>query len=218
MYTILRVSDTGVGIDLKDYKRIFEPFYTKKEMGRSGSGLGLAIVYGVVKDHNGYVDVRSEPDKGSDFILYFPATREQAESENSTATDIRGDESILVVDDVMEQRELAATVLGSLGYRVSIAANGQEAIDSLKQGSFDVVILDMIMDPGYDGLDTYGDMIKLNPGQKAIITSGFSETDRVKEAERLGVGKYIRKPYTMQKLGKAIREVLGPRARAAVSA
>ncbi|OGC95777.1 MAG: hypothetical protein A2W25_00435, partial [candidate division Zixibacteria bacterium RBG_16_53_22] len=217
MYTILRVSDTGVGIDLKDYKRIFEPFYTKKEMGRSGSGLGLAIVYGVVKDHNGYVDVRSEPDKGSDFILYFPATREQAESENSTATDIRGDESILVVDDVMEQRELAATVLGSLGYRVSIAANGQEAIDSLKQGSFDVVILDMIMDPGYDGLDTYGDMIKLNPGQKAIITSGFSETDRVKEAERLGVGKYIRKPYTMQKLGKAIREVLGPRARAAVS-
>jgi len=211
MYTILTVSDTGIGIELKDYRRIFEPFYTKKEMGRSGSGLGLAIVYGVVKDHNGYIDVRSEPNKGSEFILYFPASREQAESDGPTCSDIRGDEGVLVVDDVIEQRELAATVLGSLGYRVYTAANGHEAIDFLRQNSIDVVILDMIMEPDFDGLDTYREIINLHPGQKAIITSGYAETERVKEAENLGVGKYIRKPYTMQKLGKGIREILGPR-------
>jgi CheY-like chemotaxis protein len=212
MYTILTVSDSGIGIDLKDYRRIFEPFYTKKEMGRSGSGLGLAIVYGVVKDHNGYIDVRSQPNEGSDFILYFPATRDRAESEGPACSDIRGEESILVVDDVVEQRELAATVLGSLGYRVVTAADGHAAVDYLTHEAVDVVILDMIMEPGFDGLDTYREIIKLHPGQKAIITSGFSETDRVKEAELLGVSRYIRKPYTMQKLGKAIREILGTRA------
>jgi PAS domain S-box-containing protein len=211
MYTILIVTDTGVGIDPRDYKRLFEPFYTKKEMGRSGSGLGLSIVYGVVKDHNGYIDVRSEPNKGSEFILYFPATGDKTESETFTCTDIRGHERVLVVDDVLEQRELAVTILGSLGYKVNSAANGHEAIEKLSLGGVDVVVLDMIMEPKFDGLDTYREIIKMYPGQKAIITSGFSETDRVREAERLGVGKYIRKPYTMQKLGKAIREMLGPR-------
>jgi PAS domain S-box-containing protein len=210
MYSVLTVSDSGVGIDLKDYRRIFEPFYTKKEMGRSGSGLGLAIVYGVVKDHNGYIDVHSEPEKGSDFILYFPATKDLAELDGPACPNIRGNEKVLVVDDVIEQRELAATVLGSLGYKVHIVADGHEAIDYLNCNEVDVVVLDMIMEPGFDGLDTYREIIKLHPGQKAIITSGFSETDRVKEAERLGVAKYIRKPYTMQKLGKAIREILGP--------
>jgi PAS domain S-box-containing protein len=211
MYTILTVNDTGIGIDTKDYKRLFEPFYTKKEMGRSGSGLGLAIVYGVVKDHNGYIDVRSELDIGSDFILYFPSTKDHAQIESLAGIDIRGSEKILIVDDVIEQRELAATVLGCLGYHVWTAANGHEAIDYLKANEVDAVILDMIMEPGFDGLDTYREIIKIRPGQKAIITSGFSETDRVKEAEGLGVGRYIRKPYTMQKLGKAIREILDSR-------
>jgi PAS domain S-box-containing protein len=209
MYTILSVSDNGVGIDQKDLKRLFEPFYTKKVMGKSGSGLGLPIVYGVVKDHNGYIDVRSEPNMGSEFILYFPATTKLAESTCGAVTDIRGNEKILIVDDVLEQRELAATVLRSLGYKVHIAAGGREAVEFLKKNSVDVVVLDMIMESDFDGLDTFREIIKIHPGQKAIITSGFSETDRVKEAERLGVGKYIRKPYTMQKLGMAIRELVG---------
>jgi len=209
LYTILTVSDTGIGISPKDIKRMFEPFYTKKEMGKSGSGLGLAIVYGVVKDHNGYIDVRSELNEGSDFILYFPSVVSHAGAEKSSA-DIRGTEKILVVDDVPEQRELAATVLASLGYKVEVAANGHDAVEHLRHHQADVVILDMIMEPGFDGLDTYREILKSNPGQKAIITSGFSETGRVKEAEKLGVGKYVRKPYTMQKLGKAIREILVP--------
>jgi signal transduction histidine kinase/ActR/RegA family two-component response regulator len=214
IYTIFTVGDTGVGIDPKDYKRLFEPFYTRKEMGLRGRGLGLAVVYGVVKDHNGYIDVRSRPGEGSEFILYFPATMDQAKSEIGGVNDIRGAESILVVDDVLEQRELAATVLGSLGYRVHMAADGHDAIEFLKTNSVDVVILDMIMKPEFDGLDTYMGIIELHPGQKVIITSGFSESERIREAESLGVNKYIRKPYTMQKLGKAIREVLGPRAKA----
>jgi PAS domain S-box-containing protein len=207
-YVILTVSDTGIGIDTKDFRRIFEPFYTKKVMGKSGSGLGLAIVYGVVKDHNGYIDVQSEINKGSSFIIYLPASDECATSETTKIVDIHGSEKILVVDDVAEQRELASTILSSLGYKVEVAAHGHEAMEFFKSNKVDVLVLDMIMEPDFDGLDTYREIIKLHPGQKAIITSGFSETDRVKEAEKLGVGRYIKKPYTMQKLGKAIREVM----------
>lgn len=208
-YNIITISDSGTGIAPKDLKRIFEPFYSKKKLGKSGSGLGLAIVYGVVKDHNGYVDVISEMDKGSTFYIYLPAVfSDTGQSVSTVARDIKGNESILIVDDVSEQRELADTILSSLGYSVSTAGNGEEAIEYLRNHNVDLVILDMIMDPGIDGLDTYKGILKLRPGQKAIISTGFSETDRVKEAERLGVGKVIKKPYTMQILGKAIRELL----------
>lgn len=122
--------------------------------------------------------------------------------------DIRGNEKILVVDDVAEQRELAACILSSLGYMVDTAASWREAVKCLKKDSADVVILDMIMENDFDGLDAYREIIANKPGQKAIITSGFSETDRVKKAEKPVVGAYLRKPYTMQKPGKAIREVL----------
>ena len=207
-YILLVIGDTGIGIDKDDYKRLFEPFYTKKKMGRSGSGLGLAIVYGVIKDHNGYIDVRSEIDRGSDFIVYLPVAEISSTDEEKPIVDVRGSEKILVVDDVEEQRELAATILSSLGYHVEVAEDGRKAVKYLKDNSADVVVLDMIMKDDFDGLDTYREIIKLHPGQKAIIASGFSETDRVKEAEKLGVGKYVRKPYNMQILGKAIREVL----------
>jgi CheY-like chemotaxis protein len=208
MYAILTVSDTGVGINPKDIKRIFEPFYSKKQLGRSGSGLGLSIVYGVVKDHNGYIDVQSEINSGSCFSVYLPILSKIPGVENVSAIDIHGTESILVVDDTVEQRELAQVILSSLGYKVRTAANGREGIAALKACPVDLVVLDMIMDGDFDGLDTYREMIKIRPGQKAIITSGYAETDRVKAAEKLGVGKYIRKPYTLQKLGRAIRELL----------
>ncbi len=209
-YVILTISDTGHGITKKDQRHLFEPFYTKKKMGSSGSGLGLAIVYGVTKDHNGYIDVISEIGQGTDFILYFPAITNDnfCEKENQTVTDIHGSEKVLVVDDLEDQRELASLVLTNLGYDVHAAANGHEAIEYLRQHDADIIILDMIMEDNFDGLDTYREIIKIKPGHKAIIASGFSATDRVKEAERLGVGKYIRKPYTMQTLGIAIREVL----------
>jgi len=210
-YVILSVSDAGVGIPPEDLERIFEPFYTKKVMGRSGTGLGMAVVWGTVKDHKGYIDVESSEGQGTTFTLYFPATREvrAADKPLVSVDEYRGrGESIVVVDDVKEQREIAATILSELGYAVTSVSSGEEAIHYLKNHRPDLLILDMIMDPGMDGLETYRRILELHPLQKAIIASGFSETDRVKEAQRLGAGQYLRKPYTMETIGMAVKEEL----------
>ena len=210
-YVILTVSDTGEGISQADLQRIFEPFYTKKIMGRSGTGLGLSVVWGTVKDHNGYINVQSEIGKESIFTLYFPVTREEITPEvaalSRSAYMGRG-ESILVVDDVKGQRDLAASILQTLNYRVKCVSSGEEALAYLKEHSADLIILDMIMDPGMDGLDTYTKVREIKPQQKAIIVSGFSESDRVRAAQALGVGAYVRKPYVIEKLGLAVREEL----------
>ena len=210
-YVVLRVSDNGKGISAQDMGKIFEPFYTKKVMGRSGTGLGLAVVWGTVKDHGGYIDVRSEEGKGSTFTLYFPVTREErAKDQPSIPPESyqgRG-ESILVVDDVKEQRELAAAMLSRLGYRVNAVSSGEEAVAYLQTNRVDLLVLDMIMEPGMDGLETYQRVLEINPKQKAIIVSGFSETERVKKAQELGAGAYVRKPYILEKMGLAIRREL----------
>ena len=210
-YVILTASDTGVGIPADDLDRIFEPFYTKKKMGRSGTGLGMAVVWGTVKDNKGYIDIESTEGKGTTFTLYFPATRKGRAKGKPLVSieDYRGKgESILVVDDVKEQRDISSTILSELGYSVSSVSSGEEAVEYLKTRTADLLVLDMIMDPGIDGLDTYKKILELHPNQKAIIASGFSETERVKEAKNLGAGQYIRKPYTMEKIGIAVREEL----------
>jgi two-component system cell cycle sensor histidine kinase/response regulator CckA len=210
-YVVLSVSDTGVGIPSEDLDRIFEPFYTKKVMGRSGTGLGMAVVWGTVKDHKGYISIESNEGQGTTFTLYFPATRDDRDRGKPLVSvdEYRGrGESIVVVDDVKEQRDIASTMLSELGYSVTSVSSGEEAIQYLKDHQADLLILDMIMDPGIDGLETYRRILELHPKQKAIIASGFSETDRVKEAQRLGAGQYVRKPYTMQKIGVAVRQEL----------
>ena len=210
-YAVLMVSDTGSGISSDDIDKIFEPFYTKKVMGRSGTGLGLAVVWGTVKDHNGYIDVQSEEGKGTTFTLYFPITREERTDEQKAVpieSYIGRGESILVVDDRPEQRELALTMLSRLGYRVNTAPNGEVAIAYLQSNQTDLIVLDMIMDPGIDGLETYRRILEINPTQKAIIVSGFSLTERVKKAQELGAGTYIRKPYILERLGCAVRQEL----------
>jgi len=210
-YVTLTVSDTGTGISKEDMEKIFEPFYTKKKMGRSGTGLGMAVVWGTVKDHKGYIDVQSAEGKGTTFTLHFPATRKELVKDQARLTieDYTGKgESILVVDDIKEQREIAFTILSELGYSVTVISSGEEAVDYLKDNPVDLLLLDMLMDPGIDGYETYKRIITLHPNQKAIIASGFSETERVKEAQRLGAGKYIKKPYTLEKLGLAVRDEL----------
>jgi CheY-like chemotaxis protein len=205
------VSDTGEGIAAQDMEKIFEPFYTKKRMGKSGTGLGMPVVWGTVKDHNGYIDLNSTVGKGTTFTLYFPITRKEPAKHEThlQIEDYMGSgESILVVDDVKEQREIALTILSELGYSVSTASSGEEAVEYLRNTPVDLLILDMIMDPGMDGLDTYIQILELHPGQKAIVASGFSETDRAKEVERLGAGQYIKKPYTLEKMGMAVKEEL----------
>ncbi len=211
-YVVLTVSDTGIGIPVENREKIFEPFYTKKTMGRSGTGLGLAIVWGTVKDHNGYIDVQSKMGEGTTFTLYFPVTREdtivtQQKKEPIERYRSKG-ESVLVVDDVAEQRDVAAGLLTRLGYHVRVVSSGEEAVEYLKQNKTDILVLDMIMAPGIDGLETYQRILAFNPKQKAILVSGFSETERVKEAQKLGAGTYVKKPYIMEKIGVAIREEL----------
>jgi CheY-like chemotaxis protein len=191
--------------------RIFEPFFTKKKMGRSGTGLGMSVVWGTVKDHNGYIDVKSTVGEGTTFSLFFPATRQEL-SKKATKLNVedymgRG-ESILVVDDVEEQRQIAFTILSELGYSVTTTSSGEEALDYMKNNFADLLVLDMIMLPGMDGLDTYRKIVELHPNQKAIIASGFSETARVKEAQRLGAGQYLRKPYTLESIGTAVKNEL----------
>ena len=210
-YVVLTVSDTGGGISAADLGKIFEPFYTKKAMGRSGTGLGLAIVWGTVKDHKGYIDVQSIEGEGTTFTLYFPVTREDiAEVVHKVPIEqyMGQGESILVVDDVQEQRQVATTILTQLGYQVNSVSSGREALAYLQSNKVDIMVLDMIMDPGIDGLDTYKLILDINPHQKVIIVSGFSETDRVREAQLLGAGAYVKKPYLKEKIGVAIRDEL----------
>ncbi len=210
-YAVLSISDSGIGISPDDLSRIFEPFYTKKVMGRSGTGLGMAVVWGTVKDHKGYINVQSNVGIGTTFTLYFPATREELARDKSQLA-IEGymgkEQSILIVDDIKEQREIASRMLEQLGYPVTSVSSGEEAIEYLKSRSADLIILDMIMDPGIDGLETYRRILELHPGQRAIIASGFSETERVKEAQKLGAGEYIKKPYTLEQIGLAVKNEL----------
>ena len=207
-YIIFRVKDNGIGIEDKYLKHIFEPYYSRKAMGSSGTGLGLSVVYGIIKDHKGYYDVSSRVGEGTDFALYFPVSDQEQHLAPLNDSDYSGCESVLVVDDVEEQRIIASELLLGLGYKVNTATNGHEAVEYLSDQSVDLVVLDMIMEKDFDGLDTYNKIIESYPGQKAIIVSGFSATDRVNKALNLGVGQYIKKPYTLQQLGKAVREEL----------
>ena len=210
-YVLLRVADSGIGIGAADLERIFEPFYTKKKMGRSGTGLGMAVVWGTVKDHRGFIDARSEEGQGTVFDLYFPITRKDMTEETFKVPieAYRGaGETVLVVDDIKEQRDLAAFMLKRLGYEVETAASGEAAIEIVSRRPVDILILDMILEPEMDGLETYRQIIKIRPGQKAVIASGFSESQRVLTAQRLGAGDYIKKPYRMEQLGMAIKAQL----------
>lgn len=210
-YVRLKVSDNGIGIATKDIERIFEPFYTKKAMGRSGTGLGMAVVWGTVKDHKGYIDVQSTEGRGTDFFIYLPASRQPTirKTPRQSVGDYMGNgEYLLIIDDVEDQRNIATGILTKLGYSVEAVSSGEAAVAYLKGRKADLLILDMIMDPGMDGLETYKQILQIHPNQKAVIASGYSESERVKEAQRLGAGAYVKKPYLMEKMAIAVREEL----------
>jgi PAS domain S-box-containing protein len=211
-YVTLTVEDTGTGIAVEDLNRIFEPFFTKKKMGRSGTGLGMSVVWGTVKDHNGFIDARSTEGLGTTFVLFFPKTSIQRRLTDAEF-DMKGckgrGQSILVVDDVREQREIASNILTELGYRVNTVSSGEAAVSFLETSPVDLVILDMIMDKGMDGLDTFKRIAEIRPDQKAIIASGYAETDRVKEAMKRGVKAFIHKPYSISFIAEAVHTVFG---------
>ncbi len=209
-YAVLTVTDTGSGIAKKDINHIFEPFYTKKVLGKSGTGLGLAIVWNTVQDHGGWITVKSGK-KGTTFELHFPVTREKlpVKTKPTKIEDLTGNgENILVVDDEPLQRDIASQILTTLSYNVVSVGSGEDAIDHLEDNDVDLVVLDMIMEPGINGRKTYEEMIKIKPGQKAIITSGFSENKEVKKAQDLGAGQFIKKPYMLKQIGVAVKQAL----------
>ena len=205
-YAVLTVHDTGTGIAKHDLEKIFEPFYTKKVLGRSGTGLGLAVVWNIVKDHGATIEVESDSN-GTTFTLYFPASSREKVlfEEDIDITSLYGTGSILIVDDEQDQRRIASQMLGALGYSTTTVSSGEEAVTFFQDNSADLVILDMIMEPGMNGYRTYEEIIKIFPTQKAIIASGFSESADVKAALKLGAGSYIRKPYSMARLGQVVK-------------
>ncbi len=180
-------------------------------MGRSGTGLGMAIVSGTVKDHNGHIDVQSQEKSGTTFTLYFPITKKKEETEIKPVPmdEYMGSkESILIVDDEVRQLQLATDILSKLNYSVTSVESGEKAVEYMQNSSSDILILDMIMEPGIDGCETYKQILKMHPGQNSIIASGFSQTERVKEAQKLGAGEYLKKPYTLEKMGLVVKNAL----------
>ncbi len=209
-YVVVSVQDTGPGIPKTDLEHIFEPFYTNKIMGRSGTGLGLTVIWNAMEDHGGRVQVESS-EKGTCFSLYFPVSKER-EAVQSPSDDIvirsSANEHILVVDDEAQLRDIASKMLHTSGYKVDVTSSGEEAIQFVKETEVDLIVLDMLMDPGINGRQTYEEILKLYPNQKAIVVSGFSESDDVKAVLRLGAGGFIKKPYSLNQLGRAVKEVL----------
>ncbi len=210
-YVVLTVADNGEGISATDLERIFEPFYSKKFMGRSGTGLGLAIVWNVMQEHDGYIDVVSG-EEGTRFDLYFPITREEESpvKKDVSIEEFKGNgETVLVVDDDEGQRDIFCSMLRYLGYTPASVKSGEEAVSYLADNQADLIVLDMIMGQGMNGKETYEKIIEIIPGQKAIIASGFAETEEVKETQRLGAGIFVKKPVSLEKFGYAIKTELG---------
>jgi len=209
-YTILSVKDTGHGIPDEDRERIFDPFYTKKVMGMSGTGLGLSVVWNTVQDHHGGIIVTSL-DNGTKFDLYFPVDRTILiqDSMNEEIVNIHGNgESVLIIDDESLQQEIASGMLVHLGYITNVVSSGKEAIKWLKKNTADILLLDMIMPSGLSGYQTYKEITKMHPNQKAIIASGYSQNKDVEKTLNLGAGRFIKKPYTLDFLGKAMQHEL----------
>jgi PAS domain S-box-containing protein len=209
-YVVLQVQDTGPGIADADLQHIFEPFYTRKEMGRSGTGLGLTVVWNTMEDHGGKVSVQSSP-QGTYFTLYFPLSTEEIplSSEHDQEKYCAANEHILIVDDEPQLRDIAARILQNAGYRIDTVASGELAVDFVRKTPVDLLIIDMMMGSGMNGQKTYEKILAIHPGQKAIVASGFSESTDVKATLRLGAGGFIKKPYSMEQLNKIVHEVLG---------
>ena len=209
-YVILSVYDDGPGISPEDQLHIFEPFYTRKITARSGTGLGLAVVWNTMQDHKGIVHVSSSS-AGSVFRLYFPETDQslpQHEQQAALPTLKGNSETILVVDDDGQQLLIAEQLLNALNYSPRTVKSGQAALAVLQDQPAALVILDMLMNTGMNGLETYQAILNQHPGQKAIIASGFSESIDVQKAKELGASAFVKKPYSIGVMGEAIKKAL----------
>ena len=210
-YVTLTVSDTGQGIDQETIKKIFDPFFTTKEFGK-GTGLGLASVYGIVKSHGGYINCYSEVNQGTTFKIYFPAVVRsgiEADKDFEPAPMPRGAETILLVDDEDSIRKFAQQALVKFGYVVMTASSGEEALtvylDSSKK--IDLVVMDLGM-PGMGGHRCLQELLRIDPGARVIIASGYSINGQVKNSLEAGAKGYVGKPYQLADLLNTVRGAL----------
>jgi PAS domain S-box-containing protein len=208
-YVKISVTDTSIGMDADTRQKIFDPFFTTKEMGR-GTGLGLASAFGIIKNHDGFINVYSEKGKGTTFNIYLPASDKKQVKDISVAKNIiKGDETVLLVDDEDIIIEVGKKLLKKLGYTVLVARGGKEAIDfyHANKDEIDLVILDMIM-PDKDGGDTYDRLKQINPGIRVLLSSGYSINGHAAEILSRGCNGFIQKPFNLIQLSEKIREVL----------
>jgi PAS domain S-box-containing protein len=208
-YVMVSVTDTGMGIDERTKERIFEPFFTTREMGR-GRGLGLASAYGIIRGHQGIINIYSEEGQGTTFNLFLPATDKAAVKETVPPRGLlEGSETILFVDDEDVIIDVNREILESLGYKVVAAKSGQEAIEVYRKlrGKIGLVILDMIM-PGMDGEATYDSLRKINDDVRVILSSGYSKNEQAKAILEKGCQAFIQKPFSISDLSMTIRQVL----------
>ncbi len=216
-YVVLGVRDGGPPMAEADLSRLFDPFTAPPADQPKGSGLELAVVYAIAKEHQGFVDARTRADAGVEVDIWLPLAEPLPGSGAAPAdlVEVRGHETVLVVDDDDEQRQTAARWLRTLGYHVLSAAGSSEALALVEtrrrnqEAEADLALIDLILgDAAQDGLDLFRDLLAGNPRQKAILTSGFAVTDRVREALRAGVGQHLQKPYGFEDLGRAVRREL----------
>ncbi len=209
-YVLLSLSDTGHGMDKETVAHIFEPFYTTKEAGK-GTGLGLAMVYGIVKQHGGYIICYSEPGEGTTFKIYFPVIEMEIDQDVTTSGPMPafGTETVLLVDDEEFLRDLGKRILERSGYTVLIAANGKEALDLYRRerGKISLVILDLIM-PEMGGKECLEELLRIDPKARVLIASGFAANGQSKEAIEKGARGFVDKPYNVKRMLQAVREVL----------
>lgn len=209
-YVKLTVTDQGTGISQDDLEHIFEPFFTKKKMGRSGTGLGMTVIWDTVNHHDGYIDIDSKKNRGTTMTVYLPKADQDVPKAESDIVkeDLTGQgERILVVDDMAEQREIATAIFQKLGYMVDAVPSGESALTYLNDRPVDLLLLDMVMGSGLDGLDTFKRALSIYPEQKAVIASGYTKTDRVQSALELGAS-FIHKPYCLEEIARAVKSML----------
>jgi PAS domain S-box-containing protein len=207
-YIKISVTDTGVGMDKATQQRIFEPFFTTREMGR-GTGLGLASAYGIVKNHDGFINVYSEKGKGTTFNIYFPASEKEIIKEKKIHEEVlRGTETVLLVDDEDMIIDVGQDILELLGYEVLPVMGGEKAVEFYEknQDKIDMVILDMIM-PDMGGGQTYDRLKEINPDIKVILSSGYSINGQATEILERGCDGFIQKPFNIMDLSQKIREI-----------
>jgi len=206
-YLRISIADTGVGIpeELKD--RIFEPFFSTKP---SGTGLGLAVAYGVVKNHGGTIEVRSEPGKGSTFLIYLPVAERPAEVKVAPRIEVAGGtETILVADDEAVLRNLLKETLASKGYRILTAKNGKEAVDifRLNRDAIDLLVVDLVM-PEMSGEEVVDVVRRIRPEMKILVITGYSQESEEQDALRARVQGFLQKPFDPDDLLLKVRGIL----------